>query len=87
MRRRRSPRSATSKQNRGYRSFPVSRLEKPLNDWALDDVCALVSEKIEEGQRLEYKRELSLDSQGNRVEAAKDASGMANGLEGCSSSA
>jgi hypothetical protein len=59
-----------------------SRLDKPLRAWTVADVLALVEERIEEGQRLEYKRELRLDTRGDRIEAAKDASGLANAVGG-----
>jgi len=58
------------------------RLYKPLLDWSVEDVQKLVDEKIDEGQRLEYKRELNLGSRDERLEAAKDASGMANATGG-----
>lgn len=54
------------------------RLEAPLSEWAADDVLALIQERVDEGQRLEYKRELVLNSKSQRREAAKDASGLAN---------
>jgi hypothetical protein len=58
------------------------RLDAPLTDWTADDVIALIDERIDEGQRLEYKRELVLDSKSQRREAAKDASGLANAQGG-----
>jgi hypothetical protein len=60
----------------------VTRLLKPLDEWTTDDVRALVSERVEEGQRLEYKRELKLGSRTEKAEAAKDVSGMANATGG-----
>jgi hypothetical protein len=60
----------------------VPRLEKPLHEWDEADVLALIEERVEEGQRLEYKRELTLATQGERLEAAKDASGLANATGG-----
>jgi hypothetical protein len=60
----------------------MSRLLKPLTDWTEDDLLALVTEQIEEGQRLEYKRELVLGARSQNAEAGKDASGMANALGG-----
>lgn len=60
----------------------MSRLVAPLADWSASDVLALVEERIEEGQRLEYKRELPLDRPSERREAAKDVSGMANAQGG-----
>ena len=60
----------------------MSRLLKPLSAWDEADVQALVDEGIDEGQRLEYKRELKLGTRAEKVEAAKDASGMANAAGG-----
>lgn len=59
-----------------------SRLYKPLSEWTEEDLAALVTEQVEEGQRLEFKQELPLGSKSERVEAAKDASGMANAVGG-----
>jgi hypothetical protein len=58
------------------------RLVKPLPAWTLDDVQALVDERIPEGQRLDYKEALSLDRDAERAEVAKDISGMANAQGG-----
>ena len=58
------------------------RLKAPLADWTADDVLALIEEGIDEGQRLEYKRELNLDDQKQSREAAKDSSGMGNAQGG-----
>ncbi len=58
------------------------RLLKPLAQWTLDDVQALVDERIEEGQRLDYKQELPLAREKERAEVAKDISGMANAQGG-----
>lgn len=58
------------------------RLTKPLDEWEASDVLALVEEQIEEGQRLEYKRQLDLDTPKKRMEAAKDVSGLANAQGG-----
>ena len=41
-------------------------------------MLALIKERVDEAQRLEYKRELSLDERKQRKEAANDASGLAN---------
>lgn len=38
----------------------------------------MIGERIAEGPRLDYKRELHLRTKGERLEAAKDASGLAN---------
>jgi len=58
------------------------RLTKPLDEWEASDVLALVDEQIEEGQRLEYKRQLDLETPKKRCEAAKDTSGLANAQGG-----
>ncbi len=58
------------------------RLLKPVDEWHESDVLALIAERVPEGQRLDYKRELNLDSRSERKEAAKDASGMANASGG-----
>jgi hypothetical protein len=58
------------------------RLEAPLVEWTADDVLALLKGGIDEGQRLEYKRELKLDDRKQSREAAKDASGLANAQGG-----
>jgi Putative DNA-binding domain len=57
-------------------------LHKRLSEWSIEDLDALVAERVEETQRLEYKRELPLVSKSERAEAAKDASGMANAQGG-----
>lgn len=59
-----------------------SRLTKPLAEWEEADVFALVEERIEEGQRLEFKRQLDLGTPKQRSEACKDASGLANAQGG-----
>lgn len=58
------------------------RLTKPLDEWEASDVLALIEEQIEEGQRLEYKRQLDLETPKKRSEAAKDVSGLANAQGG-----
>jgi hypothetical protein len=64
-------------------SWPVDRrLLEPVADWALEDVQALVDERIAEGQRLDYKQELPLERDKDRAELAKDISGMANAQGG-----
>jgi hypothetical protein len=60
----------------------AGRLEALLSDWTADDVLALIEERIDEGQRLEYKRELNLDDRKQSREAAKDNSGLANAQGG-----
>lgn len=57
-------------------------LYKPLIDWTADDVLELVEQRVPEGIRLDYKSELALNSKKDRIEAAKDASGMANAQGG-----
>jgi integrase len=61
-----------------------SPLEMPLADWTGAHIQQIIADQIEEGQRLEYKRELDLSggSDRQRKEAAKDASGMANAQGG-----
>lgn len=54
----------------------------PLDEWEADDVLALIEGRIEEGQRLEFKRQLDLDTAKQRSEACKDASGLANSQGG-----
>lgn len=54
----------------------------PLSEWSVDDVLALVAERVEEGQRLDDKGDLHLDNPKERREAAKDASGFANAQGG-----
>lgn len=63
-------------------SVLMSRLVVPLAQWSASDVLALIDEGIEEGQRLEYKRELHLGKPKEHREAAKDVSGMANAQGG-----
>jgi predicted HTH transcriptional regulator len=58
------------------------RLVKPVPTWTLDDVQALVDERIPEGQRLDYKEVVSLDRDTDRAELVKDISGMANAQGG-----
>ena len=43
---------------------------------------ALVKAKIPEGMRVEYKRDLKLDTKSQKAELAKDASGLANAQGG-----
>jgi hypothetical protein len=51
-------------------------------DWTLAEVGELISGKVPEGQRLDYKSELHLDTKTQKAEAAKDVSGMANAQGG-----
>jgi hypothetical protein len=57
-------------------------LEKPSAQWQEADLQYLIDHEIEEGERLDYKRELSLESRSQRREAAKDISALANGRGG-----
>jgi len=52
------------------------------SSWTLNDLDQLILEQIPEGQRIEYKGTLLLDTKGQKVEVAKDISGMANGQGG-----
>jgi hypothetical protein len=58
------------------------RLFRPLMQWTIDDVQALVDARLREGQRLDYKADLPLDREKDRAELAKDVSGMANAQGG-----
>lgn len=60
----------------------MAPLTAALADWSASDVRAFIDQGVEEGQRLEYKRELDLDGHRQRREAAKDVSGMANAQGG-----
>jgi hypothetical protein len=62
----------------------ASILGQPPRDWTAAHILQLIADQIEEGQGLEYKRELDLTGGSNyqRKEAAKDASGMANAQGG-----
>jgi len=51
-------------------------------EWGLDEIKELISGRIPEGQRLDYKRELHLDTKAQKAEVAKDISGMANAQGG-----
>jgi|GEM_PF-3483959 len=50
--------------------------------WTLDELNRLVLDQIPEGQRIEYKSTLLLDTKSQKVEVAKDISGLANGQGG-----
>jgi hypothetical protein len=52
------------------------------DEWGLDEVAELISGRIPEGQRLDYKRELHLDAKAQKAEVAKDISGMGNAQGG-----
>jgi hypothetical protein len=60
----------------------VHLLRKDPEAWVIDDVQALVDNQLPEGQRVEYKRELHLDTKTQKSEAAKDVSGFANAQGG-----
>lgn len=51
-------------------------------EWTLSDVEEIVAARLPEGQRLDYKRELHLNSRRERAEVAKDVSGFANAQGG-----
>lgn len=57
-------------------------LTKPAFEWTLDDVQAVVAGRIPEGQRVEYKEQLNLETAKEKAELAKDVSGMANAQGG-----
>jgi schlafen family protein len=61
--------------------LPRILLRNP-HDWTLAEVRQLIDERIPEGQRIDYKAELHLDSKAQKAEAAKDVSGMANAQGG-----
>jgi hypothetical protein len=50
--------------------------------WTLADVEDLIKAKLPEGQRLEYKQALHLDTPTQKAEVAKDVSGLANAQGG-----
>jgi hypothetical protein len=54
-------------------------LRKRLSEVSLEDIEALIAQRVNEAQDLEFKRQLNLTSDKDKVEAAKDATGMANG--------
>lgn len=57
-------------------------LLKAPDEWTAADVQQLLVDQLPEGQRLEYKAALLLDSKKQKAEAAKDISGMANAQGG-----
>lgn len=62
---------------------PMHRLFlKQVDDWTESDLEALVAAKLAEGMRIDYKRDLKLDTKSQRAEAAKDVSGLANAQGG-----
>jgi hypothetical protein len=52
------------------------------HEWTLDQVERFVAEQIPEGQRIEYKASLQLESKRQKAELAKDISGFANAQGG-----
>ena len=52
--------------------------DKPPSAWDEADLVELCEEQRREGPRLEFKRELNLDTEGQKHEAERDAQGMAN---------
>jgi hypothetical protein len=57
-------------------------LIKDVEVWTAEDLEALVAAKLPEGLRIDYKRELALDSRKQRAEVCKDVSGFANAQGG-----
>jgi hypothetical protein len=57
-------------------------LTQDPESWTLADVHELVDGKMPEGQRIDYKRELHLDTRSQKAELAKDVSGLANAQGG-----
>ena len=53
-------------------------LSKPSQLWDVDDLQHLIDEPIPEGDRVDYKRDLNLDSASSRAEVAKDVASFAN---------
>jgi hypothetical protein len=53
--------------------------DKPAASWTEDDLEELCQLRRREDSRLEFKRELNLESDGQKAEAERDALGMANG--------
>jgi hypothetical protein len=52
------------------------------SSWNSSDVEELIRMRMPEGQRIEYKRELRIDTKSQKAEAAKDVSGFANAQGG-----
>jgi hypothetical protein len=61
--------------------LPRQFLSDPTT-WGESDLQRLVSEQVPEGQRVEYKSSLILESKKQKAEVAKDISGMANAQGG-----
>lgn len=61
--------------------MPRVLLRNP-HEWTQAEVTELIDGQVPEGQRIEYKTELHLDSKAQKAEAAKDVSGMANAQGG-----
>src|ERR1700761_5565290 len=61
--------------------LPRTLLADP-DKWSVEEVEELISGRVPEGQRLDYKRELHLDTKSQKAEVAKDISGMANAQGG-----
>jgi hypothetical protein len=57
-------------------SFSV--LSKPSSQWEEGDLLGLIRDGVQEGDRLDYKRELLLADARSRAELAKDVSSLAN---------
>ena len=58
------------------------QLQSEPEDWGIAEVSRLVRDRIPEGQRLDYKRTLQLDTKKQRTELCKDISGLANAQGG-----
>lgn len=57
-------------------------LLRPVSEWNQSSLQHLIDEKVEENDRLDYKRELVLDSAAKRAELCKDVSSFANSSGG-----
>jgi Putative DNA-binding domain len=53
-------------------------LSDPTSRWSSRHLQYLIDNRVEEGVRLDYKQEMSLDSRSRKLEAAKDVSALAN---------
>ncbi|WP_217924984.1 AlbA family DNA-binding domain-containing protein [Miltoncostaea oceani] len=56
----------------------MASVTDPVDLWTAEHIRLLVDQELPEGARLEYKRELHLRQAKQRVEAAKDLSGLSN---------
>lgn len=60
----------------------LRQLLQDPEEWSASDVQRLLADQIPEGQRVEYKATLALDSKKQKAEVAKDVSGLANAQGG-----